>query len=91
MQTASSTIGAEFQSSATATTHGITQLGAQLIFRSGLNHSCDKLFFIWSQEYWPQRRPLATANVTVPTALERAGDFSESLDLNGRLTMIRDP
>src|SRR5262249_14971714 len=29
--------------------------------------------------------------ITYPTALERAGDFSKSLDTNGRLIVIRDP
>jgi hypothetical protein len=29
--------------------------------------------------------------VRVPTALERAGDFSQSFDVNGRLIVVRDP
>jgi hypothetical protein len=55
------------------------------------NRNRDKLFFYWSQERWPLERPLANANVTMPTAGERIGDFSDSLDLNGRLIPVRDP
>ena len=29
--------------------------------------------------------------MTVPTALERAGDFSQSQDTNGRARVVRDP
>ena len=55
------------------------------------NRNKEKLFFFWSQEYWPQRVSLPLTQLTVPTELERQGDFSQSLDLNGRLRVIRDP
>ena len=51
----------------------------------------DKLFFFWSQEFWPIRSNGALNTVTVPTALERAGDFSQSVDLNSARINIRDP
>jgi hypothetical protein len=51
----------------------------------------DKLFFFWSQEFWPLRTPSALVRLTVPTALERTGDFSQSVDQNGALIAIRDP
>src|SRR5207244_3900945 len=35
----------------------------------------DKLFFFWSQEYQRQLRPQNRRDVTLPTALERQGDF----------------
>ena len=43
----------------------------------------DKLFFFFSQEFQRQLRPQANRNVTMPTALERIGDFSQSVDNNG--------
>jgi Carboxypeptidase regulatory-like domain/TonB-dependent Receptor Plug Domain len=51
----------------------------------------NKLFFFWSQEWQEQLAPTAAKNVTVPTALERTGDFSKSVDNNGKALVIRDP
>jgi hypothetical protein len=51
----------------------------------------DKLFFFWSQEYQRQLRPQNRRDVTVPTALERMGDFSNSVDKNGNKVFIKDP
>ena len=54
------------------------------------NRSRDKLFFFWGQEFWPST--LSTnGTVTVPTARERQGDFSQTLSLAGALTVVRDP
>jgi hypothetical protein len=54
------------------------------------NTGRDKLFFYWGQEFWPST--LSTqGTVTVPTALERQGDFSQSLNQAGQLTIVRDP
>jgi hypothetical protein len=55
------------------------------------NKNRDKLFFFWSQEGWPLKTSDPVAQRTVPTELERSGDFSQSLDLNGSLIVIRDP
>ncbi len=54
------------------------------------NRDRNKLFFYWGQEFWPTVTN-QTGNVTVPTALERAGDFSQTLDQNNRLITMRDP
>ena len=54
------------------------------------NRDRDKLFFFWSQEFWPITSGVA-GTVTVPTALERTGDFSQSRDVNDALIIIRDP
>ena len=43
------------------------------------NTKRDKLFFFWSQEYVGQRKDYGTRFVTVPTELERDGDFSKSV------------
>jgi len=57
----------------------------------GFNESKEKLFFFWSQEYWPLKVPLPITQLTVPTDAERRGDFSQSLDVNGRLIPVVDP
>ena len=50
----------------------------------------NKLFFFVSQEFQRQLRPQGVRNVTMPTALERTGDFSLSKDNNGNPVFIRD-
>ena len=54
----------------------------------------NKLFFFYSHEYRPTNAAINNGNpirLRVPTALERAGDFSQTLDNNGALfTSIRD-
>jgi hypothetical protein len=51
-----------------------------------------KLFFFIGQEYYSQLVPqLASVNITVPTALERKGDFSRSIDGSGKAITIVDP
>src|SRR6266542_2065012 len=66
-------------------------VGGPIFIPKKLNTDRQKLFFFWSQEFWPQRIPQALQQGTVPTALERKGDFSQSLDLNNRLIVVRDP
>ena len=51
----------------------------------------NKVFFFWSEEWQLQLAPAAAKNVTVPTALERTGNFSQSVDNNGKPLTIRDP
>jgi hypothetical protein len=55
------------------------------------NKNKDKLFFFFSQEYTRQRRDFGLQYRMMPTDLERQGDFSRSLDTNGRLISIKDP
>jgi len=43
------------------------------------------LFFFWSQEYQNQVVSYSVNTKTVPTALERQGDFSQSVNTNGTL------
>ncbi|MBO0862074.1 MAG: TonB-dependent receptor [Chloracidobacterium sp.] len=56
------------------------------------NKSKDKLFFFFSQEYQHRLTPPGGPTlVTVPTALERQGDFSQSVDASGNpFPYIRD-
>jgi len=52
----------------------------------------NKLFFFISQEYYRQLVPQASSiNILVPTAAERAGDFSHSVDGPGKPITIVDP
>ncbi len=66
-------------------------LGGPVYIPSKFNRNKEKLFFFWSQEYWPLRAPQPIAQRTVPTELEREGDFSQSLELNGRPVSVLDP
>lgn len=51
----------------------------------------EKLFFFYSFDGGSTKTPQPLRTVTVPTALERQGDFSQSFDQNGALIVIRDP
>jgi hypothetical protein len=66
-------------------------VGGPIYIPGKFNRNREKLFFFWSQEFWPLKVPTAISQLTVPTALERGGDFSQTLDLNGRLIPINDP
>ena len=65
--------------------------GPVLIPKTGFNSGRDKLFFFWSQEYYRQRVPGGLDQFRVPTALERAGDFSQTVDGNGNPLVIYNP
>jgi hypothetical protein len=66
------------------------QVGGPVMIPGKFNTNRDKLFFFWNQEFWPQTST-AEGQVTVPTDLERAGNFSQSRDLNGSLIVVQDP
>ncbi len=72
------------------TTLGFT-LGGPAYIPKSFNRSRDKLFFFYSLEDWRTKDPRALQRVTVPTELERAGDFSRSLDQNQQLMVVKDP
>lgn len=65
-------------------------IGGPVYVPGKFNRDRNKLFFFWGQEYWPTKSA-SQGNVTAPTALERHGDFSQSLDVNNRLIVVRDP
>jgi Carboxypeptidase regulatory-like domain/TonB-dependent Receptor Plug Domain len=50
-----------------------------------------KMFFFISQEYYNQLVPTGATNIRVPTAAERAGDFSNVRDGSGNQIFIKDP
>jgi hypothetical protein len=66
-------------------------IGGPVYIPGKFNRNRDKLFFFWSQEGWPLKTSDAIAQRTVPTELERTGDFSQSFDLNGALIVVTDP
>jgi len=57
----------------------------------GVVKTRDKLFFFWSQEFFPRKTPTGLRRITFPTALERQGDFSQTRDTNGTVIPILDP
>jgi hypothetical protein len=67
------------------------QLGGPVYIPGVFNTKKEKLFFFWSQEFWPLSIPTALTQRTVPTELERRGDFSQSRDVNNALIVVRDP
>jgi hypothetical protein len=51
----------------------------------------NKVFFFYNYEYFKQNTPGATSFSRVPTALERAGDFSQTVAANGQRPVIYQP
>ena len=66
-------------------------IGGPIYIPGKLNSDKTKLFFFMSHEWGRQRTPPAPRRITVPTALERAGDFSQTRDGAGIPVIIRDP
>ncbi len=66
-------------------------IGGPVYIPGKFNTNKDKLFFFWNQEFWPLKTGTALQRITVPTQLERIGDFSQSVDLNNKLIVINDP
>jgi len=54
-------------------------VGGPVYIPKTFNTSREKLFFFYSQENWRVKQPQGITQVTVPTALERIGDFSQSI------------
>jgi hypothetical protein len=65
-------------------------VGGPIYIPHHFNQGRQKLFFFWNQEDWPTRTT-SNGKVTTPTALERGGDFSQSVTLAGALIPVRDP
>ncbi len=66
-------------------------VGGPLYIPGKFNRDREKLFFFWSQEFWPLKVTSGVTRRTMPTELERQGDFSRSLDVNNRLVVVSDP
>lgn len=66
-------------------------IGGPVTIPGLFNRNRDKLFFFWSQEFWPIKATAAGRTVTMPTELERRGDYSQSVDQNGTRIGVVDP
>jgi hypothetical protein len=66
-------------------------IGGPIYIPGKFNSNRDKLFFFWSQEFLPRKYPTAVGRRMFPTQLERNGDFSRTVDTNGRMIPIMDP
>ena len=71
-------------------TRGFT-IGGPIYIPGVFNTEKRKLFFFFSESQAPSTGGAIVHQITMPTALERAGDFSESLTQTGGLIVIRDP
>jgi hypothetical protein len=73
------------------TNPGGTFGGPLLIPGTNFNKSRTKLFFFFSEDYLQFLNPGALNKFTMPTALERAGDYSQTTTTTGKLIPITDP
>ncbi len=60
-------------------------VGGPVFIPGVFNPDKRKLFFFWSQEFQRRNDPVGERRSRVPTALERRGDFSQSVDASGNL------
>jgi hypothetical protein len=65
--------------------------GGPIYIPGKFNRNKDKLFFFFSQEFQPNTRPGGLRSWNMPTQLERQGDFSQTVQTNGALVVIKDP
>ena len=65
--------------------------GPVLVPGTEFNKGRNKLFFFWSQDLLSRTDPGGLNQRRMPTALERSGDFSQTLDGQNRMIFIRDP
>ena len=65
--------------------------GPVMVPGTNFNKGRNKLFFFFSQDVLQRTDPGGLNQRRMPTALERAGDFSQTLDSSGKLIFIRDP
>ena len=66
-------------------------IGGPIVLPGHRNSDRNKLFFFTSQEWITEKRPQAIRILTVPTELERNGDFSVTRASNGLRPNVNDP
>jgi hypothetical protein len=70
---------------------GGTVGGPIIIPKTNFNRARNKLFFFFSYDQLWNTQNTAVNKYTMPTALERQGDFSQSVNTNGSPILVRDP
>ena len=65
--------------------------GPLVIPGTKFNRNRNKLFFFFSDDYLQYQTPVALSKQTMPTALERAGNFSQTDTTTGKLIPIKNP
>jgi len=65
--------------------------GPVLIPGTNFNKGRNKLFFFFSQDILQRTDPGSLNQRRMPTALERKGDFSQTIDSAGKRVWVRDP
>jgi hypothetical protein len=58
-------------------------IGGPVVIPGVFNTDRKSLFFFFNQEFQRRKDPVGETRATVPTALERKGDFSQSVDSSG--------
>ncbi len=71
-------------------TRGFT-IGGPIYIPGKFNTDKTKLFFFFAESQQPTKNPPSLWQYTMPTDLERRGDFSQSLDQKGKLITVKDP
>ncbi len=66
-------------------------IGGPVFIPGFFNNARDKLFVFMSGEWLREARPQNILQYSMPTALERSGDFTRTTDLTGKQTPITDP
>ena len=66
-------------------------IGGPIYIPRKFNKDREKLFFFFSQDFTGIRQNPGVSFVTMPTALERQGNFSQSFNANGSLIVVKDP
>ncbi len=66
-------------------------IGGPVYLPGKFNRDRNKLFFFFSQEIWPSKTPGTPRYFMMPTALEKQGDFTQSVDKQGDKVTLTDP
>jgi hypothetical protein len=66
-------------------------IGGPIYWPGKFNSTRTRLFFFLSTERDNARTPVGLSQWTMPTALERKGDFSQTVDLNNKPVSVLDP